>query len=113
MFFAGSDAHAAATFNPEYKFQLTPTTPDTPADTVVDLNIKSGDVNFAAVVAYIPSDWGLVPSDKVPIGAQVGFLSSKATLGLIGAACNRLLEPEFKMLNASINIHDTVSFEDL
>ncbi|HSP55196.1 MAG TPA: transmembrane domain-containing protein, partial [Dehalococcoidia bacterium] len=70
------------------------------------------DEQFAAVVAYIPSDWGIVRGETIPIGAIVGNLTSKATLGLVGAACNQELPVEFDMVNASIDIKDTVSFDD-
>lgn len=113
LFATASDTNAQAKFEPTFTFELTETAPDATPDSVVDLNVPVGNVNFAGVVAFIPGDWGIVTGDKIPIGAQIGFLSSKATLGLIGSACNQLLEPEFDMLNASIDITDTVSFEDV
>jgi hypothetical protein len=112
LFATASDTHAQATFNPTFTFNMTDTGADATPDAIVDVNIPSGDVNFAGVVAYIPGDWGIVTGDRVPVGAQIGFLSSKAVLGLIGNACNNILEPEFDMLNASIDLDDTVSFED-
>jgi len=42
----------------------------------------------------------------------VGHLESQATLGLVGAACNTELPVEFDMVNASIDLSDTVSFND-
>ncbi len=104
---------AQAKFEPTFTFQITDTAPDATPDTILDLNIPTGDVNFAGAVAYIPNDWGVVTGDTLPIGSQVGYLSSVAVLGLIGSACNQPLEPDFDLLNASIDINDTVSFEDL
>ncbi len=102
----------AGTFVPELDVSLTDTTPEKPTDTVVDFNLKKGDVQFGGVVAYIPDSWGIVRGETIPIGALVGNLKSTATLGLIGAACNTELPVEFDMVNASIDIHDTVSFDD-
>jgi hypothetical protein len=113
LFATASDTNGQAKFEPEFTFELTSTEPDATPDSIVDLNVPIGNVNFAGVVAYIPGDWGIVTGDTIPIGAQVGFLSSKAVLGLIGSACNQLLEPEFEMLNGSIDLEDTVSFEDV
>jgi hypothetical protein len=56
---------------------------------------------------------GIITGDKIPVGAQVGHLTSDAVLGLIGGACNQLIPVEFNMLNGSIDIEDTVSFDDL
>jgi hypothetical protein len=115
----GSDTNAQAKFQPTFTFEIVdpeggdPLAAGATPDSVVDVNIPLGDVNFAGVVAYIPPDWGIVTGDNIPIGAQLGFLSSDAVLGLIGSACNQLLEPEFVMLNGSIDMEDTVSFEDL
>ncbi len=112
LFATASDTHAQAKFEPTFTFDLTTTEPNSTPDSIVDLNVPVGNVNFAGVVAYIPGDWGIVTGDTIPVGAQIGYLSSEATLGLIGSACNQVLEPEFELLNASILITDTVSFED-
>jgi hypothetical protein len=115
----GSDTHAQAKFQPTFTFEIVDPAGGDPLgagatpDSVVDVDIPLGDVNFAGVVAYIPPEWGIVTGDNIPIGAQLGFLSSDAVLGLIGSACNQLLEPEFIMLNGSIDMEDTVSFEDV
>jgi hypothetical protein len=113
LFATASDTSAQAKFEPTFTFELTDTEPGATPDSIVDLNVPIGNVNFAGVVAFIPGEWGIVGGNDIPVGAQIGFLSSEATLGLIGSACNQLLEPEFDMLNASIDITDTVSFEDV
>ena len=113
LFATASDTQAQAKFEPTFTFELTDTEPGGTPDSIVDLNVPIGNVNFAGVVAFIPGDWGIVTGDTIPVGTQIGYLSSVATLGLIGSACNQSLPPEFNMLNASIDITDTVSFEDL
>src|SRR3990170_3632345 len=114
LFAGGTDSvRAEATFNPEFTLAITSTDPESTGDSIVDLNIPEGDVNFAGVVAFIPGDWGIITGEKIPIGAKVGELSSVAVLGLINSACFQALEPEFDMRNASIDITDTVSWEDL
>jgi hypothetical protein len=70
-------------------------------------------VNFAAVVSFIPLNWGVVPGNEIPIGTNVGSLSADATLGLINSACNQPLPVFFDMFNSSLDTGDTVSFDDL
>jgi hypothetical protein len=110
---AGADTVHAGTFTPSFELTMTVTDPESSGDTVVDFNLPKGDVNFAGVVAYIPPEWGIVTGDKIPVGAQVGYLNSDAVLGLIGGACNQVIPVEFDMLNATIDKSETVSFEDL
>jgi len=109
---AGTADVQAGTFNPSLEASVTDTTPEAPSDIVVDFDLPKGDVQFAGVIAYIPGDWGIVRGETLPVGAVVGHLVSQATLGLVGAACNSEVPVEFDMLNASININDTVSFDD-
>ena len=114
LFAAGTDSVSAeATFKPEFKLAISATEPESVGDTVVDFNLPEGDVNFAGIVAFIPNEWGIVTGDQITVGAKVGELTSVAVLGLIGGACNQALEPTFDMLNATIDITKTVSFEDL
>ncbi len=113
LFLAGADsASAATTFNPELKIKLDNTTPETPSNFTGDFNLPKGDVNFAAVVSFIPKDWGVVKGDKIKINDDVGHLSSKATLGLVNSACYQVVDVAFDMKNASLDRTDTVSFED-
>ncbi len=72
----------------------------------------SQDVNFGALVSFIPLEWEITPGEEIPIGAVVGELTALATLGIIGAQCDNQLVVKFTMLNASIDITDTVPFED-
>ncbi len=109
---AGTADVDAGTFNPELDVNLEDPTAEAKSNSVVDFNLPKGDVQFAGVVGYIPDSWGIARGETLPIGAIVGKLESQATLGLVGAACNTELPVEFDMLNASIDIGDTVSFDD-
>src|SRR3990172_299630 len=66
-------------------------------------NLAKGDVNFAGVISFTPKEWGIPKGDTIPFGAIAGTLTSKATLGLIGGACNTSLDVSFILLNSSIN----------
>ena len=102
----------AGTFTPELDINIADDTPETSSEITVDFNLPKGDVQFSAVVAFIPSEWGIVKGEAIPIGAIVGKLQSVATLGLVGSACNQELPVDFDMMNASIDRGDTVSFND-
>jgi hypothetical protein len=112
LIIGAADPVSAGTFNPVLKITPSTTEPNSPIEIVADLDLPKGDVNFAGLVFFIPKEWGLVRGDKIPIGADVGTLTSQATLGLIGGACNSVLPVDFEMKNASIDITDTVSFDD-
>lgn len=106
-----SDTYAG-TFAPELEIAVDDTTPETPSGYTAMYGIGNEDVNFAAVVSYIPKDWGIVPGNDIPIGANVGSLDASATLGLINSACNQVLPVHFDFSNSSIDINDTVIFND-
>lgn len=102
----------AQTFNPSIESELVNPVAGEPSDFVMELSIPAGDVNFGGIIAYIPLEWNITPGEDIPIGAVVGQLKSLATLGIIGAQCDNVLNVDFTMHNASIDITDTVSFDD-
>ncbi|MEK7247318.1 MAG: hypothetical protein AAB092_02485, partial [Chloroflexota bacterium] len=108
----GTDTVHATTFNPSLAVAVDDPTPGAPSDVVADFDVPSGDVNFAAVVNFIPRDWGVVNGADIPIGMQTGVLDAESVLGLANGACNTQLPVQFDMLNASINTTDTVPFAD-
>ena len=111
---AGTDTAEAGTFNPVLEVTLESTDPETAADFTVDFGIRDPkDLNFGGVVSFIPSDFGIVRGDKIPIGEPVGKLDAIATLGLINSACNQALTVHFDFVNATIDKSSTVSFDDL
>jgi len=75
-------------------------------------DVPSGDVNFGGAVFFIPPEWGITPGKDIPIGAIVGQLTALATLGLINGQCDSELTVVFPMLNSSLDITDTVAFDD-
>ena len=87
-------------------------TPGGLSDTTVQFDVPAGDVNFGALISFIPPEWEITPGEEINIGAVVGELTALATLGIIGAQCDNQLVVEFTMLNASIDITDTLPFED-
>ena len=108
----GADTAHAQTFNPTLEITIDSPEPEANSSFTVDLNVPEGDVNFAGIVAFIPGDWGITPGDQIPIGAIVGELNSQAQLGLFNNACSNVLPVNFRFLNSSIDIDDTVSYED-
>ena len=66
------------------------------------------DSNFGGVVGFTPSNWNMPKGDTLPIGAIAGRLDSEAWLGLLNNACNNRVQVAFTMLNASINVNDTI-----
>ena len=108
----GADSVHATTFNPTLAIAADDPTPGAPSDVVANFDLPSGDVNFAAVVNFIPRDWGVVNGADIPIGMQTGVLDAQSVLGLANGACGTQLPVQFDMLNASINTNDTVPFTD-
>jgi hypothetical protein len=113
MVLGSGNSTRATSFNPTVSATIKDPTPGKPSDLTATLSIPSGDVNFAAFISFIPPQWGVVTGDHVPIGASVGTLASKAVLGLANSACNQALPVTFDMMNGSLNMKDTVSFNDL
>jgi hypothetical protein len=113
LLIGGTDSVHAATFSPTLGASVTDPTPETPSDVIANFDLPEGDVNFAAVVSFIPPEWGVVKGASIPIGMQTGRLDAQSVLGLANSACNQQLPVQFDMLNASINIEDTVPFDDV
>ncbi len=107
-----TDSVRAQTFNPSLSINLVDPQAGAHSDFEIDFNLPEGDLQFAAVISFIPGEWDITPGDEIPIGAIVGELSSLATLGLINAQCDNGLQVQFTFLNSSIDVDDTVSFVD-
>jgi hypothetical protein len=82
------------------------------SDLTVQFDVPAGDLNFGALINFFPGEFEITPGDEIPIGAVVGELTALATLGVIGAQCDNPIQVHFTMLNASIDITDTVPFQD-
>jgi len=105
-------ASGQAGFNPFFEVVLDNPEPEEPTDVTIDFGLPAKDLNFGAVVVFIPPEFGIVRGSAIPIGEPVGSLSAQATLGLINAACNTPIPVDFTFLNASLNREETVSFDD-
>ena len=112
LILGGADSAHAGTFNPIIEITITDPTGGANSDFVADITIPAGDVNFAGIVAFIPNEWGVVPGKDIPVGTEIGGLTSTAVLGLINGACDNVLPVEFTMLNASLDTTDTVPYDD-
>lgn len=66
------------------------------------------DSNFGAVVSFTPRSFTVPRGSDVPVGALVGRLTSEATLGLLNSPCDKTINVAFTMMNASIDINDTI-----
>ena len=107
-----TDSVRATTFNPTIEISVANPTAGAHSDFTTDFNVPSGDVNFGAAVFFFPSDWDVTAPEDVPLGAIVGQLTAQATLGLVNGQCDNILTVQFKMLNSSVDITDTVAFDD-
>jgi hypothetical protein len=67
------------------------------------------DSNFGGIVGFTPADWNFPKGDTIPTGAIAGQLESEPTLGLFNDACNKRIQVSFTMMNASINVTDTIA----
>ena len=105
-------ARAATTFNPTLSVAVEDPTPGASSSFTSHLDIPNGDVNFAAFIAFIPPEWGVVKGEKIPTGANVGKLDAQSVLGLANGACNQTLPVHFDMQNGSLDTSNTVSYED-
>ena len=75
-----------------------------------DCSVKDSpvtDSNFGLVIGF--GDPVFVGPDTPPIGTIVGRLTSEATLGLLSNPCSTVILVAFTLMNASININDTLA----
>jgi hypothetical protein len=93
----------SATYEPEEDVEISDDTAGANADVTSLFHIPAPDVNFDAVVTYIPPEWGIAEDADVPDGTQVGALDAEATLGIaVGAGtCNTALAPSFVLYDAT------------
>ncbi len=67
------------------------------------------DSNFGPLVTFTPEAFGVPKGDTIPIGALAASLRAESVLGLLGGACATRIFVNFAMMNASINIDDTIA----
>ncbi len=125
LFAARNDA-AATSFKPTGSFALSSTAPGTHADFTFQVHIPSPDANFAAIIHFIPGQWGLgaCPANdpaaanvtcadgSITDGALAGHVDTTATLGLLNNPCGTTVPIPFDMLDATTSMAQTVVYHD-
>src|SRR3972149_5807649 len=114
---AGSDAARAQGFRPTASLTLSNPTPDAGSDLESAFAVPKPNLQFGGTVNFTPRQWVVARDADIPDGAIVAQLTSNATLGLIGGACNSSLLVGFDMLDATtvFNVNDPstlIPFED-
>jgi hypothetical protein len=66
------------------------------------------DSNFGGVVGFTPEPFVIPGGNDLPLGTVVGRLTSEATLGILNNPCSTTIQVAFTIMNASINIGDTI-----
>src|SRR5574341_412687 len=61
------------------------------------------------MVAFTPPEWNVPKGDTIPIGAIAGRVVEERHLGLLGGSCNNRIQASGTLLNASINVSDSVA----
>ena len=67
------------------------------------------DSNFGGIVGFTPAEWTVPTGAEIPTGAIAGRLDSEAWLGLLNDACKNPVKVAFTMLNASVDIGNTIA----
>jgi Thrombospondin type 3 repeat len=107
---AGS-ARADPRFDPSFDVALTQSAPQVPSELTLNFRIGSG-YQLSTAVIYIPFDWGVVPSEQIPVGTKVAVTDSVDIFGLINSPCNQALAIHFDLFNATLDPSQTVSIKD-
>ena len=102
-----------SSFDPVSTVSLGSAAPGANASISTNFTLNAQDAMFEVLIYFIPGEFGVAGGESVTDGALVGNVTSTMTLGLIGSACNQSLQPEWSLLDASTNIADTVSYEDV
>lgn len=77
-----------------------------------DCSVKDApvtDSNFGGVIGFTPPEYTVPSGNDIPIGTIVGRLTAESTLGILNNACNVIIGVAFTIMNASIDINDTIS----
>jgi hypothetical protein len=112
VFARGRVTAALECFDPEASVTLSSYDAGDNADVTSTFEIPSGDVNFDAMVLYMPGEWGVATDSSVPDGTEVGSLETVSTVGLLGGACTTALPLTFTLMDATTDTSATVTFGD-
>jgi hypothetical protein len=66
------------------------------------------DRNFETAVTFVPLEVSLPQASDIPLGAIAGRITTEATLGILNNPCNTIIQVAFTLMNASVNINDTI-----
>ncbi|MGQ9573313.1 MAG: thrombospondin type 3 repeat-containing protein [Dehalococcoidia bacterium] len=99
-------------YNPTADASLSNNNADANADVTTNFNVRAGDYNYSAMVAYTPADFYVAGSGDAPIGAKVGTLHAVVTLGLLNQPCGTPMPVDIDLYHCSTNTANTVSFDD-
>jgi len=103
-------ARAAGTFNPTLSASVSDPTAGANADVITLTEIPEGDYNYSDMISFTPAEFSR--GTDIPLGAHVADLEAVSTLGLLNNLCITSLPVTFSMFNASVDMSDTLIFED-
>jgi len=106
----GDTARAAGSFNPTIEVTLSDPTAGAHADITRDFEMVAGDYLYLISMDFTPVEFVL--NTNVPIGAYSGDLNAVSTLGLLNNPCATTLPVNFAMMNSTLDMSSTVTFED-
>ena len=136
LILGSADTAFAGTFSPSVNFcfddpstaDINPTKPGDPGEcdgdnsagaptySMAGFSLPKGDAQFAGVVTYIPNEFSITPGAEFPIGTRVGRLEAISVIGLINNQCDNVLNligtAGFELYNSSLDINDTLEFEE-
>jgi hypothetical protein len=99
----------ADSFKPTVTLSLANTEADRASDIVVSAEIPEGDVYSWTEIDFMPTAW---QGSQVDIGTLVNTTDVVGQFGLLNDPCNTQISMSFKMLNATTDKSQTVTFED-
>ncbi len=82
--------------------------PGANSDITTSFILPKGDSNFGGTIGFVPAGFSPPSDADVPNGAIVSRLSSIATLGILGGACNTNANVMFVMIDATTNTSDII-----
>ncbi|HET9476164.1 MAG TPA: thrombospondin type 3 repeat-containing protein [Dehalococcoidia bacterium] len=71
-------------------------------------DIVATDSMAAGMVMFTPPDWTVPKGDTLPVGAIAGRVEEELHVGALNSACNNRISASGTLLNASINVNDTI-----
>jgi hypothetical protein len=109
--------NAAGNFHPTANVILSDANHDANADTTININFPADDKVWSQLVAFSPPGADFSPGPGHPsftgsdpaLGDIVGDVTMLSTLGLTNQPCNIALTIPFRLMNATVNMADTIA----